>query len=71
MATLRSPDPNTADQHVIEALADELHCESDLVAEIYQHEAEGLAQTAHVPEFISVFAARRTRERLRGNRRGR
>jgi hypothetical protein len=68
MATLRPPDPNAVDQHVIEELADELHCESDLVAEIYLHEADGLAQTARVPDFISVFAARRTRERLRRGR---
>ena len=55
-------------RHLIEDLAEEMHCASDLVAEIYEHEADGLARTARLPDFIPVFAARRTRERLRRTR---
>ena len=57
-----------AHRHVIADLADELHCAADFVAEIYLHEVDGLARTARVQEFIPVFAARRTRERIRRRR---
>ena len=57
-------------QHVIDELSDELHCDQSLVAEIYRREVEGLAQTARLADFIPVFAARRTRERIRRRTRG-
>jgi hypothetical protein len=66
------PSHSSADlhRHVIDGLADELHCASDEVAEIYLHEVDDLAQGARVSEFIPVLAARRTRDAFRNRRRG-
>ena len=58
-------DPHGIHGHVIHELAEELHCADDVVAEIYLHEVDGLVRNARVSDYIPVFAARRTRERIR------
>jgi hypothetical protein len=71
LAATHLPTPTDIHQHLIDELSDELHCDQSLVAEIYRREVEGLERTARLPEYIPVFAARRTRERIRRGPRGR
>ena len=65
MLTPNASDMPAMHRHVIAELADELDCDSDLVADIYLREVDGLARAARVTDYIPVLAARRTRERLR------
>ena len=60
--------PLDAEDHLIEELAVELKCGREVVARVYRDEVDGLARDARLLEFIPVFAARRTRERLRRRR---
>lgn len=65
MGSLHQPDTQALHRLVIAELAQDLECDSDLVADIYLREVEGLTRTARVSDFIPVLAARRTRDRLR------
>jgi hypothetical protein len=71
LATTHARTPTDIHQHVIDELSVELHCDQSLVAEVYRREVEGLERSARLPEFIPVFAARRTRDRIRRGARGR
>ena len=59
------PEPVEMHSHLIAELAHELECDSDLVADVYLRELDGLTRSARVPEFIPILAAKHTRERLR------
>lgn len=50
---------------VINELADELHFDSALVAEVYWNELDALKRSARLQDYVPVFAARRTADRLR------
>jgi hypothetical protein len=63
VASLHPPD--SLHRHLIAELADELDCDTDLVAEVYLREVDGLSRDARLPDFVPVLAARHTRERLR------
>ena len=60
--------PNDAhrDQHAILSLADEIGHPIDVVAEVYRAELARLKEGASVHDFLTVLAARRTREALQG-----
>lgn len=52
-------------RHTIEDLADEMQCDSELVADVYWAELDALERAATVHEYVTVFAVRRTRARLK------
>ena len=62
----------TAGQHrdVINELANQLDFDSALVAEVYWSELDALKRSARLQDYVAVFAARRTRDRLRHIKRG-
>ena len=45
-------------------LADILHCPVDVVEEVYHEEVRSLERIARVHEYVTLFAERRTRERI-------
>lgn len=57
--------PESLDADRITELASELGGDRDLVEEIYRSEIDGLAQSASLQEYVPLFAARRTRDRLK------
>lgn len=58
--------------HQIDELASQLECDPALVADVYWTELSGLQRSARLQDFLPVFAARRTRDRIkRIGRRGR
>jgi hypothetical protein len=56
-------------RHVIEELALQLGCDDAVVAKVYWDELQGLRRQARLHDFLPVFAARRTRDRIRRIRR--
>ena len=65
MGSLSQYPPDSLHRHVIAELVNELDCDSDVVADVYLREVDGLSRAARVSDFIPVLAARHTRERLR------
>ena len=57
------PSPSLDADHI--ALASELDCDAALVEDVYRNEVNRLTESAQVPDYVSVFAARRTRDRLK------
>ena len=53
------------EQHAISALADESGHPIDIVTAVYRTELARLEEDASVHDFLTVLAARRTREALR------
>jgi len=49
---------------IIDSLAETLHCPVDVVEKVYVEEFEALKATARLPDYVALFAARRTRERI-------
>jgi len=56
-------------QPTIDALAKALHCDSEYVAEVYWSEHARLCDTAHLQDFVPLFAERFTRDRILRNQR--
>jgi predicted RNA-binding Zn-ribbon protein involved in translation (DUF1610 family) len=56
--------PGGQDETIVN-LADDLDCPVDVVERIYREEYSGLAESAHLQEYVSLFAERRTRQRIR------
>lgn len=69
--TTKDTEAQAAHRHVIEDLASELDCDTELVADVYWNELKKLEGNASVHEFVPVFAARHTRDRLRSRSRRR
>lgn len=65
MRPLNASDMPAMHRHVIAELTNELDCDSDLVADIYLREVDGLSRSARLSDFIPILAAKHTRERLR------
>ena len=65
-----APDPLQAMQADIEALARDLACDATYVAEVYRNEHSRLSGSARLPDFVPLFAARFTRDRILRDRRG-
>ena len=63
MQTHDEPQEDDAKKHelAIEAIAQESGETIGVVAEVYRTEFARLAQVARVPDFVPLFAARRTR----------
>jgi hypothetical protein len=57
--------PESLDADQIAQLASELDCDRALVEDVYRSEVDRLARSAQVPDYVSLFAARRTRDRLK------
>jgi hypothetical protein len=58
------PSPSLDAEHIAQ-LARELDCDPALVEDVYRNEVNRLTESAQVPDYVSVFAARRTRDRLK------
>jgi hypothetical protein len=56
--------PRANHQRTIDELAQRTHCPVEEVADLYWGELQDLRRTADVPDFVPVFAARRTRDQL-------
>jgi hypothetical protein len=66
MPRSRLPHPREVpDAKQIAELASELDCDRDLVEEIYRSEIDGLRRAARLHDYVPLFAARRTRDRLK------
>lgn len=52
----------------ISTLAQEMHQPFEVVKEIYDHEFARLQSDARIPDFLVLFASRRTRDALNNRR---
>ena len=67
MTTLyRSPDERAAHAGAIASLAQEMRRPIDDVTRAYEVELARLKADARIPDFLTVFASRRTRSKLAG-----
>ncbi len=60
-----APDNQTEEKRIVEFLARESSVPVDEVARIYAAECAGLAEGAHVANFVPIFAIRNVQELLR------
>ncbi len=60
--------PQQVHLHQIDELATELECDESLVAEVYWNVLDRLERSSRLKEFVPVFAARQTRDRLKAAR---
>jgi hypothetical protein len=57
-------------QATIDLLAKEMACDAAYVAEVYRSEHSRLTDAARLQDFVPLFAARYTRDRILRDRRG-